>query len=65
MNEVALEFSHVWKKFKRGEKYDSLRDIIPAMTKRLFSGNHRGELQEKEFWVLEDLRPPKKMPNYR
>lgn len=55
MNEVALEFNHVWKKFKKGEKYDSLRDLIPAMAKRLFSGNHRGELQEKEFWALKDV----------
>jgi len=55
MSDIALEFNHVWKKFKRGEKYDSLRDLIPAMAKRLFSGNHRGELQEKEFWALKDV----------
>lgn len=55
MNEVALEFNHVWKKFKKGEKYNSLRDLIPAMTKRLFSGNHREELEEKEFWAVRDV----------
>lgn len=55
MNDIALEFNHVWKKFKKGEKYNSLRDLIPAMTKRLFSGNSRGELQEKEFWALKDV----------
>jgi lipopolysaccharide transport system ATP-binding protein len=55
MSDIALEFKHVWKKFKKGEKYDSLRDLIPAMTKRIFSGNHRGELQEKEFWALKDV----------
>jgi len=55
MNEVALEFKHVWKKFKKGEKYNSLRDFIPAVTKRLFSGNNRPELQEKEFWALKDV----------
>lgn len=55
MSEVALEFNHVWKKFKKGEKYNSLRDLIPAMTKRLFTGNHRGELQEKEFWAVKDV----------
>ena len=36
MSDVALEFDHVWKKFKKGELYDSLRDLIPAMAKRLF-----------------------------
>lgn len=55
MSHIALEFSDVWKKFKRGEKFSSLRDLIPAMTKRVFSGNHRGELQEKEFWALKDV----------
>jgi hypothetical protein len=47
MSDVALEFNDVWKKFKRGEKFHSLRDLIPAMTKRLFLGNHRGELEEQ------------------
>lgn len=55
MNDIALEFDHVWKKFKKGEKYDSLRDLIPAMTKRLFTKNNRGELQEKEFWAVKDV----------
>ena len=55
MTDIPLEFNHVWKKFKKGEKYDSLRDLIPAMTKRLFTGNHRGELQEKEFWAVKDV----------
>ena len=55
MPEVALEFNQVWKKFKRGEKYNSLRDLIPAMTKKLFLGNHQEELQEKEFWAVKDV----------
>lgn len=55
MSNIAIEFDHVWKKFKRGEKYDSLRDLIPAMTKRLFAGRYNGELQEKEFWALKDI----------
>lgn len=56
MSDIALEFNNVWKKFKKGERYDSLRDLIPAMAKRLFSGNHPGrELQEREFWALKDV----------
>ena len=55
MSDIALEFNNVWKKFKKGEKYNSLRDLVPAMTKRLFSGNHDGELQEKEFWAVKDV----------
>ena len=38
MSEFAVEFENVWKKFRKGERYDSLRDLIPAVTRRLFSG---------------------------
>ncbi len=55
MSNIALEFNNVWKKFKKGERFNSLRDLIPAMAKRIFSGNHRGELEEKEFWALDDV----------
>jgi lipopolysaccharide transport system ATP-binding protein len=55
MSDIALQFNHVWKKFKKGERFDSLRDLIPSMAKRIFSGNHGGDLQEKEFWALKDL----------
>jgi lipopolysaccharide transport system ATP-binding protein len=55
MSDIALEFNQVWKKFKRGEKYNSLRDLVPAITKKFFLGNHRGELEEKEFWALKDV----------
>jgi len=55
MSEVALEFDGVWKKFKKGEVFDSLRDLIPALAKGLFSRNNRGELQKREFWALQDV----------
>jgi len=55
MSEVALEFDGVWKKFKKGEVFDSLRDLIPALAKSLFSRNNRGELQKREFWALQDV----------
>ncbi len=54
MSEIALEFHGVWKKFKKGEIYDSLRDLIPALTKGVFSSDG-GELREREFWALRDL----------
>ena len=55
MSEIALEFDSVWKKFKKGEFHDSLRDLIPAAAKILFSRNGHGELQEREFWALKDV----------
>lgn len=55
MSDVALEFDSVWKKFKKGEMYDSLRDLIPALTRSLLSRNSRDSLQQKEFWALQDV----------
>jgi lipopolysaccharide transport system ATP-binding protein len=55
MSDITVEFDHVWKKFRKGEIHDSLRDLIPALTRRLFSGNHKQELQEQEFWALKDV----------
>ncbi len=55
MSEIALEFDHVWKKFKKGEIHDSLRDLIPALTKGIFSRNGKGTLEEREFWAVKDV----------
>ena len=55
MSSVALEFDGVWKKFRMGEKYDSLRDLIPAAVKALFVGNHGDALKAREFWALKDV----------
>jgi len=46
----------VWKKFRRGEVHDSLRDLLPALTKRLVGlGPRRDELQRGDFWALRDI----------
>src|SRR3990167_7836607 len=55
MDDVVLEFDHVWKKFKKGEKHNSLRDFIPSMTKRVFKGSQKEELLDKEFWSIKDV----------
>lgn len=56
MSDVSLRMEHVFKKFSRGERHDSLRDLVPAMTRRLFRralGN--GGLRPEEFWALNDV----------
>jgi lipopolysaccharide transport system ATP-binding protein len=55
MSSVALEFDGVWKKFKKGERHDSLRDLVPAVVKALLSSNHRDALKAREFWALKDV----------
>lgn len=55
MSETILEFDRVYKKFKRGEIYDSLRDLIPAVTGRMFRRDRSAELESREFWALQDV----------
>ncbi len=55
MSEVAVEFDHVWKKFRRGEIHDSLRDLIPSLGRALFAKNKQKELQQQEFWAIQDV----------
>jgi lipopolysaccharide transport system ATP-binding protein len=54
--EPGIEFHHVWKKFRRGEVHDSLRDLVPAMAKRLAGrAPRRDELGKSDFWALRDV----------
>ena len=55
MGDKAVFFDGVWKKFSRGERYDSLRDLLPATAKLLFSRKRTTDLHGKEFWALRDL----------
>ena len=44
----------VWKRFSRGQMHGSLRDLIPAFTRRMMGGKQQ-DLRENEFWALRDL----------
>lgn len=55
MSDVAFGMNHVYKKFRRGEIFDSLRDLIPAVSKRLLKNNGRNHLTTNEFWALKDI----------
>ncbi len=56
MADIVLQFDHIWKKFHRGEqKHDSLRDLIPALVKRLYKPRSEEELREREFWAIRDV----------
>src|SRR3989338_3950233 len=48
----AIEFTNVWKKFKKGEKINSLRDAIPNLFKRK---DRNLTLEEREFWAVKDV----------
>lgn len=53
--EAVLSMEHISKKFRRGEIYDSLRDLVPAMVGRLGRRRPIDVLREKEFWALDDV----------
>ncbi len=57
MSDAAVVFDGVWKKFRRGERHDTLRDLLPSMIKGLANaGRRRQELQgDQEFWALKDV----------
>jgi lipopolysaccharide transport system ATP-binding protein len=56
MRDARIEFHGVWKKFQRGEIHDSLRDLIPAMTRRLMGrAPARDQLASGEFWAVRDV----------
>ncbi|MBN1869029.1 MAG: ABC transporter ATP-binding protein [Candidatus Omnitrophica bacterium] len=48
----AIEFNSVWKKFRKGEKFNSLRDAIPDFFKRKAPNV---KLEDKEFWAVKDV----------
>jgi len=55
VSDAVLEMNHVYKKFRRGELYDSLRDLIPALTGGLLKRKSQDQLKEREFWALQDI----------
>ncbi|HZW36452.1 MAG TPA: polysaccharide ABC transporter ATP-binding protein [Candidatus Deferrimicrobiaceae bacterium] len=55
MTAPALEFQNISKKFRRGEGYDSLRDLLPGLFSKTFGKAGKTGLREKEFWALNDV----------
>ena len=55
MTEYAFRMDHVFKRFRRGEQHDSLRDLIPSLVKRAVTKDRDRVLAPQEFWVLNDI----------
>jgi len=59
MNEPVIEFEHIYKKFARGEQHNTLRDLIPAVAKRVLSLGRgpadKTALKGQEFWAVQDV----------
>jgi len=54
MSDIAVRLDHVSKKFRKGEMYDSLRDLIPSLGSRLFR-KWSAERARREFWAVKDV----------
>jgi lipopolysaccharide transport system ATP-binding protein len=52
---APIIFDHVFKKFRRGEHHDSLRDLIPSLLGRAVGRGRRGDLTADEFWAVSDI----------
>lgn len=53
-NHIAIRFDHVSKRFRRGENFDSLRDLVPALVRRAL-GRTEQKRNSREFWALDDI----------
>jgi ABC-type polysaccharide/polyol phosphate transport system ATPase subunit len=55
LSDIAVRAEHVYKKFRKGEIFSSLRDLIPAMTGKLFRQQELRPGDGREFWALQDF----------
>lgn len=55
MGNNPVVFDHVWKKFSRGERHDSLRDLVVASIRRATGRVSVSELRNEEFWAFKDV----------
>jgi homopolymeric O-antigen transport system ATP-binding protein len=51
----SLVFDGVWKRFRRGRVHDSLRDLVPAMVRRIVGREASVHPDNRDFWALRDL----------
>jgi ABC-type polysaccharide/polyol phosphate transport system ATPase subunit len=57
VSDASVSFRHVWKKFRYGEVHNSLRDLLPALGRRLVRGrsSNARDLQSGDFWAVRDV----------
>jgi ABC-type polysaccharide/polyol phosphate transport system ATPase subunit len=55
VSQPVIVFDGVWKKFNRAQRFNSLRDLIPAMVSALARRRQDDDLHDKEFWALQDV----------
>ena len=51
----AVVFDNVSKKFRRGERHNSLRDLVPSLVQGLLRARSDESLGTEEFWALRNV----------
>jgi len=51
----VIEFNNVWKRFRKGERLNSLRDAIPNLFRKGLLINGNNSLKKDEFWALQGV----------
>ncbi|HEV8448931.1 MAG TPA: polysaccharide ABC transporter ATP-binding protein [Gemmatimonadaceae bacterium] len=51
----SLVFEGVWKRFRKGQLHDSLRDLIPATFRRMTGREPKRPADDRYFWAVRDL----------
>jgi ABC-type polysaccharide/polyol phosphate transport system ATPase subunit len=54
MAEPSIQFDSVWKKFRRGEHHDTLRDVLLSTSRRAIR-KARERDDPDEFWAVQDV----------
>lgn len=49
-----INFDNVWKKFRKGEKVNSLRETLPLLFRAMLKNNGK-DLRHNEFWALKNV----------
>jgi lipopolysaccharide transport system ATP-binding protein len=56
MSDRMVVVEDVWKKFSRGERHDSLRDLVPSMARRMLGRARPTELEsQNDFWAVKGV----------
>jgi ABC-type polysaccharide/polyol phosphate transport system ATPase subunit len=56
MQTPGIHLDDVWKKFTRGERHDSLRDLVPALARRLVGRRPPTDtLAPDDFWAVREV----------
>lgn len=55
MNDVAIRLENVSKRFRLGENYTALRDLVPAMARRIVRRPPKHSDDHRDFWALKDI----------